>query len=86
MTEERRKKLRLEVFRRDGYRCFYCGFHADTEADKKALTLDHIIPRSKGGSDKRKNLVTACQPCNQRKGNRIYRHVAKVMRGNPNAR
>lgn len=86
MTPERRRKLRPEIFERDGYKCFYCGFFAETKEQRQSLTMDHIIPTSMGGSDKRKNLITACQECNQRKGSRIYRHVPKVARGNPNAR
>jgi 5-methylcytosine-specific restriction endonuclease McrA len=54
---------RTNVFRRDGYQCAYCGTRHD-------LTIDHIVPRSQGGKDSWENLVTACQDCNTRKGNR----------------
>lgn len=55
---------RLSIYRRDGFRCVYCDstFH---------LQLDHVRPRSKGGSDHRNNLVTACRACNLAKSNRI---------------
>lgn len=54
---------RHNVFRRDGNACGYCG-------SKQNLTLDHIVPRSQGGRHTWTNLVTACQSCNSRKGNR----------------
>jgi 5-methylcytosine-specific restriction endonuclease McrA len=54
---------RRNVFRRDHFRCQYCG-----GMDK--LTLDHVLPKSRGGRDSWENLVTACMPCNNRKGNR----------------
>lgn len=53
-------KHRGLVLRRDGFRCVYCGCEND-------LTLDHIIPQSRGGSDDPRNLVTACRPCNSSK-------------------
>lgn len=55
---------RKNILRRDGNRCQYCG--------KKApdLTIDHIVPKSRGGTDSWENLVAACVRCNNRKGNR----------------
>jgi 5-methylcytosine-specific restriction endonuclease McrA len=52
---------RQNIFKRDGNRCVYCGVRHD-------LTLDHVIPRSKGGKTSWTNLVTACKRCNARKG------------------
>jgi len=54
---------RQNVFKRDGFRCGYCG-------SRHNLTVDHIVPRSQGGTDSWENLITACEPCNRRKGNR----------------
>ena len=57
---------RLRIYMRDKFRCQYCG-------EKKAvgeLTLDHILPRSRGGDNSPVNIVTACVACNNRKGNR----------------
>ena len=57
---------RTRIYMRDKFRCQYCG-------EKKAaseLTLDHILPRSRGGDNSPFNVVTACPSCNQRKGNR----------------
>ena len=50
---------------RDGFKCAYCG-----EKSQK-LTIDHIIPRSRGGKDSFENCVAACRSCNRRKGGRI---------------
>lgn len=54
---------RRNILKRDDFRCQYCG--------KKGieLTLDHIIPKSRGGLDVWDNLVTACHRCNNKKGN-----------------
>lgn len=53
---------RNNIFKRDGFECQYCG-------SEKDLTLDHVVPRSKGGPSNWKNLVTACKSCNAQKGN-----------------
>ena len=55
---------RSNIYKRDGYKCVYCG-----NGTKSALTLDHVVPQSKGGRDSWENLVTACQPCNGEKAN-----------------
>ena len=57
-------ELRFFVFRRDGARCTECGSTED-------LTLDHIYPKSLGGSDTAANLRVLCRPCNSRKGARV---------------
>ena len=54
---------RRGVFRRDKYECVYCG-------SSKELTIDHVIPRSRGGKNSWTNLVTCCQKCNLKKGNK----------------
>ena len=57
---------RLRIYMRDKFRCQYCG-------EKKPvgqLTLDHILPRSRGGDNSPVNIVTACVPCNNRKSDR----------------
>jgi hypothetical protein len=55
------KRVRFEVFRRDGFKCRYCGV---TASDGAGLTVDHVVPVSLGGIDKPSNLVTACKDCN----------------------
>lgn len=59
-----RRLSRREVFMRDRHRCQYCGKEART------LTLDHVIPRSRGGEHTWANVVTACSECNHRKAGR----------------
>ena len=51
---------RFNIFRRDGYKCIYCG-------SDKNLTLDHVIPKSRGGKNNWKNLATCCRKCNRLK-------------------
>ena len=58
------KLTRREVFHRDNYTCQYCGKHT------LHLTIDHILPRHMGGPHTWTNIVTACSPCNHRKGGR----------------
>ncbi len=58
------KLSKSEIFRRDRYTCQYCGKKVSN------LTIDHILPRSKGGKHTWENLTTACADCNHRKGNR----------------
>ncbi len=55
---------RFNVFLRDRFTCQYCGAAGATET----LTFDHIIPKSRGGKTVWENVVTACEPCNLRKG------------------
>lgn len=54
---------RRNIMKRDRHTCQYCGTKSD-------LTLDHVLPRSRGGEDSWENLVTACNQCNVKKGNR----------------
>ncbi len=56
--------LRARIFARDRYRCVYCGLVLPPEQ----LSLDHVQPRMRGGDGSEGNLVTACRPCNARKG------------------
>jgi 5-methylcytosine-specific restriction endonuclease McrA len=57
---------RLRIYMRDKFRCQYCG----EKRGATELTLDHILPRSRGGDNSPVNIVTACVDCNQRKGSR----------------
>ena len=60
----KRKITRRAVFARDGWTCQYCGSRSN-------LTVDHLIPRSKGGQSSWENIVASCAPCNRRKGDRL---------------
>lgn len=53
------------VFCRDGWRCQYCGINLE----RLEATIDHVVPVSRGGESNWKNCVTACKPCNRKKGN-----------------
>lgn len=60
------------VMVRDNYQCVYCQ-------SKRNLTIDHIIPRSKGGKSSFENCTTACKPCNNKKGNRAPSEARMYM-------
>tara|TARA_X000000950_G_scaffold162140_1_gene198213 strand:- start:13226 stop:13768 length:543 start_codon:yes stop_codon:yes gene_type:complete len=62
------KFSRTNVYLRDLFTCQYCGCRHDTQE----LTLDHVVPRSKGGHLNWENVVAACQTCNIDKGNKLY--------------
>jgi 5-methylcytosine-specific restriction endonuclease McrA len=67
---------RREVLRRDKHACQYCG-------STKYLTLDHVIPTSKGGKHSWDNVVTACEKCNNRKGDRTPQQAGMILRNKP---
>lgn len=62
-----RQEKRLAVYLRDSLACAWCGFSLEEGAQ---LTLDHLKPHSKGGSNHESNLVTACKRCNDSRGAR----------------
>ena len=66
---------RFNLFLRDRFICQYCG-------DKRELTFDHVVPRSRGGRTTWRNVATACAPCNLRKGGRTleesHMHPARM--------
>lgn len=67
---------RNNLFRRDGHECQYCG-------SRKHLTIDHVVPRSKGGPTSWTNLITACNPCNVQKGSRTPEQAGMLLRKQP---
>ena len=75
----RRKITRRAVFARDRWTCQYCGH------ERGNLTVDHVIPRSKGGDSTWENIVTCCAPCNRRKGDRLPRQANMVPAHKPKA-
>ena len=60
---------RRNIIKRDNYTCQYCG------SNSASMTIDHIIPRDKGGRDTWNNLVTACKKCNIYKGNYLLNQI-----------
>jgi 5-methylcytosine-specific restriction endonuclease McrA len=73
----RRKITRRAVFARDRWTCQYCG------GVRGALTIDHVIPRSRGGPSSWDNIVTCCAPCNRRKGDRLPKAVGMKLMTEP---
>lgn len=71
------KLTRKEVFMRDDYTCQYCGVRSHD------LTLDHVIPRHRGGQHHWENLVSACKGCNHRKGGRLPEEARMRLRTQP---
>ena len=72
----RRKITRRAVFARDDWTCQYCGARSN-------LTVDHVIPRSKGGTSDWENIVASCAPCNRRKGDLLLRNSGMRLTRTP---
>jgi 5-methylcytosine-specific restriction endonuclease McrA len=66
---------RKAVFARDGHQCQYCGAAAEN--------IDHVVPRSKGGTHTWDNVVAACRPCNMRKEDRMLHDTGMILRKRP---
>ena len=66
---------RRAVFARDGGRCQYCGAAAES--------IDHVVPRAKGGTHTWENVVAACRPCNTAKRDRLLSETTMVLRRRP---
>lgn len=64
------------VFMRDGYKCIYCS-------STKELTLDHVVPKCRGGKNTWGNLVTCCHKCNARKGSRMLSETGFALKFKP---
>lgn len=67
---------RRNILKRDNNRCLYCN-------SKESLTIDHVIPKSRGGGDTWENLVTACTLCNHKKGNKSPREAGMNLLAKP---
>ena len=63
---------RKRIYKRDNNQCVYCE-------SKKHLTIDHVIPKSRGGNNTWKNLVTCCLSCNLKKGNKTPEEAGMRM-------
>ena len=73
------KFSRENLYARDGGRCQYCG--AAVRRDE--ITYDHVVPRALGGTTTWENIVTACVPCNQKKGGRTPDQAGMKLRATP---
>ena len=71
----RRQVTNTFLFARDRYRCQYCGRAAIELRPREALTRDHLVPLSRGGTNHWSNVVTACSTCNARKGNQLPEEI-----------
>lgn len=82
LTENHIPTMKKEVWLRDGYICWYCGLDMSLEyaqwksgklrRKKTRFTVDHIVPKSRGGVFSFKNLVTSCRDCNTKKDSIRY--------------
>ena len=72
------KKKRLAIYMRDGLSCAYCGHSVE---DGARLSLDHLKPYSKGGSNDQTNLVTCCSKCNSSRQDRPWTVFANKVAG-----
>lgn len=70
------KISRQRIYQRDGYQCVYCGTY-------KNLTIDHVIPKSRGGANSWENMTTCCFSCNSKKGNKTPQEANMTMRVQP---
>ena len=68
---------RKNLLQRDNYSCQYCAYSGDQ------LSIDHVIPRSRGGKDIWENVATACISCNIRKGNRTPKEANMPLKNKP---
>ena len=66
------------IFVRDNFTCVYCGTKA-----KVKLTIDHVIPKSRGGKSDFDNCVASCRPCNLKKGHKTPNEARMYMKGRP---
>jgi 5-methylcytosine-specific restriction endonuclease McrA len=71
-----RRKLRSQAYEREGGNCFYCSEALPIER----ITLDHIIPLSKGGWTRLDNLVCSCWSCNNKKSNKTAEEFIQQLR------
>lgn len=79
----RRQVTNTFLFARDRYTCQYCGRPRSELRGREFLTRDHVVPLSRGGQNTWDNVLTACSPCNNRKGNRLPEEAGMVPLSTP---
>lgn len=79
----RRQVTNTFLFARDAYRCQYCSRHRTELRGREFLTRDHVVPLSRGGDNSWHNVVTACSPCNNRKGSKLPGEVGLHLSRQP---
>lgn len=72
----REKPTKAGIYRRDGYSCQYCG-------STRSLTIDHVIPKSKGGLDVWENVALCCENCNTKKADKLLQYTGMVLKRKP---
>ena len=80
VKRNRRKQVafsKKNIRRRDNYTCQYCGER------ERMLTVDHVVPKSRGGKTSWNNMVVACKPCNLKKGNKTAREAEMKLINKP---
>ena len=70
------KVNRARIYKRDSFKCVYCGVN-------KNLTIDHVMPKSRGGSNLWTNLVTCCMNCNRKKSNKTPQEAGMTLSTKP---
>lgn len=78
-TKRAVKFSRVNILIRDHFRCQFCG----VKHEMRDLTYDHVVPRAQGGRTTWDNIVTACRPCNARKGDRTPEQAGMPLRTKP---
>jgi len=72
-----RKVTKFEIFNRDKFTCQYCGLHT------RELTIDHVIPKRRGGKHTWGNVVSACVACNRKKAGRTPKEASMPLLNEP---
>jgi 5-methylcytosine-specific restriction endonuclease McrA len=67
------------LFNRDDWQCQYCG----VDLDPKTITIDHVVPRSRGGGTSWKNCVSSCKKCNWKKGSQLLSETGMQLKKKP---
>ena len=68
---------RINILKRDNFTCQYCSKKSNS------MTIDHVIPKNKGGKDRWDNLVAACSKCNTKKGNNLLENIEMKLLKKP---